>query len=514
MRIRPLHFTQAYNLKIKEGDLDFFDTNLVYDSLLFIDPFLLKNSPETEEAQLYDRLTQYFKSAFRKSINARLDAKSALDLLRFLKFPEPKEVNLGYTRASNEGAGLGGDFAKALYSFFMSETAKKVLEKEDFKKEINPEFFVLFADKVAQDGISDLTANLIMDYLVKYTQKQCELLGIETKNLKVNQTYDVEAEDWSYGRIFKLPSNPMRPEEPIILVPKRLLRSSELTKQDIKSKIKGILNSDPILKKRFERIISKPLAEIDIKEIREIMLSDDSVLKQFIDFIGKQKIQPYDFIRDPLEFLTYKKFFDFFTKLGLSRKAPVNCDELLEHVKILIDQFKNQYEIKDSWKDAWYIDQNKNLKPIKEVAWGRAFRAAGDIYFYSYPTVTFDSEVESGRGRLDFRVILKECKITIELKFLKNAALTGNPPLEAYLHGILRQLPGYTVAFRAKYAFYITGQHFRDFRRKGRNDDKRANAIRGEINTSTQKIQDKVPDFKELFYINIDLTPKPSYSKI
>src|SRR4030042_3208339 len=100
MQRQPLHITQALGIKAKENELDFFDANLFYDSLLFVDPFLLKRSPESYERKLYNRFTQYFKIAFQKSINAKTDENSSDELLRFLSFPEPKEINLGYTKSS------------------------------------------------------------------------------------------------------------------------------------------------------------------------------------------------------------------------------------------------------------------------------------------------------------------------------------------------------------------------------------------------------------------------------
>jgi len=515
MKKQPLHITQAFGVEAKENELDFFDANLKYDSLLFVDPFLLKSSPNVREKKLYKRFTEYFKIALIKSISAKTDYRSSTDLLRFLSFPEPKEINLGYTKSSNEGRGLRGNFARALHAFFISETAKRVLTKERLEEGIDPEFFILFADKVAEDGISDLTANLIMDYLVEYTQDQCKKWGIKTKSLKVNQTFDYdETQDWTSGMFFELPENPLRPEEPVVFVPKRLLRSSDLTKADIKSKIKGILKEDPILKERFSRILYKHISEIDIKEIREILLQDERALKQFINFLKKRKKEPYDFIRDPLEFLAYKRFLQIFEKRKVIIREPSSCKDLLTHVKSLIKEFKRQYERKDYWKDAWYKDRKGLPRPIRERAWGRAFRAAGDVYFLNYPSITFDSEVESGRGPVDFRVIFKECKITIEIKLLKNSASTGSQSIPAYLHGIKEQLPGYTINLEATYAFYITGQHYREIGvKRPKNHDYRANKIRAEMPKTTKKIKKEKQDFKELFYINIDLTPKPSFSK-
>ena len=221
-----------------------------------------------------------------------------------------------------------------------------------------------------------------------------------------------------------------------------------------------------------------------------------------MDQINRQDKIPYDFNKDPLQFLIYKKLLDlqpFKKKLS----SPKKCGDLLGHVKHLINEFKNQYERKDLWRET----------PTKERAWGRIFRALGDLYFSTYPAVSFLEEVQSGRGPADFVTILNDCRITIELKFLKNDVLAGDSKTPAYLHGITSQLPNYTINLKAQYAFYVTGQHFKASGRGGKNHDSRANEVRAEIQKSTKFIQGQLKGFKELRYVNIDLTPKKSFSK-
>ena len=146
---KPIHFTQAYKIIIPETELDFFDTNLKYDSLLFVDPNLIRKSPVKEERELYDRMGVYFKAAYGKAVRVKMKEGSSQKLLEFLSFPEPKETGLGYTKRSNKGSGLGETFAQVLHAFFLSETAKRLLSKKEVEEDINPEFFSIFTDKVA-----------------------------------------------------------------------------------------------------------------------------------------------------------------------------------------------------------------------------------------------------------------------------------------------------------------------------------------------------------------------------
>ena len=510
-----LHISQIFGIDAKENDLDFFDANLFYDSRLFIDPFLLKRSPVKKEQELYKRFSVYFKTALNKTLNAGKKAQDIKNLENYLSFSEPKEICLGYTENSNAGSGLGKEFATALYKFFINGTTAKILTKEDLypDKAINPEVFAVFAEKVAQDGISDLSANLIMDYLVEYTQAQCKKWNIPCKTLPVSQTFDFEEMEWTEGQHYFLPENIFKPGEPIVFVPKRLLRANDNIQQQAKSKVIGILRSDPRLAEKFSRLIEKPIKDISIKEIREVM-SEDFILKKYISSLENQNRKSYDFEEDPLYFLAFKKFGDFF--LNKNRLAqPNSCLDILNHTNNLISYFKEEFEKKDGWRDAWTMSKNGLPTPRNEDAWGRTFRAMGCAYFVNYPEVTFQSEAESGNGPLDFLIIYKDCRIAIEIKKLSNNSATGVPSLPAYIHGISRQLPHYTINLKAKYAFYITGQHYKEIRgKKPINHDNRADEIRQLLPSVKEDIKKQINSFQELYYENIDLSPKPSASKL
>ncbi len=511
----PLHITQAFRLEVAESKLDFFDANLKYDSKLFIDPFLLKRSPIDVEQGLYKRFGIYFREALDRSLAVQTGGEK--NLINYLTFHEPKEINLGYTKFSNKGSGLAAVFAKSLANFFIGGAATRLVSQTDLypNEEINPEIFSVFADKVAEDRISDLTANLIMDYLVDYTQTQCKQLGIPIPNiLPVSQTYDFEEKNWTGGQSYYLPENPIRPGEPVIFVPKRFLRKSVPVKVDIRQKVIGILSRDPILASRFENLISKTLESITVEEIRNILSNNEQILRKYLRLLAEQDRQQYDFLSDPLQLLAIKRYSNFFDRITKA-SAPTSCEDILSHTHTLIALFKEYFEHRGGWRDVWYYDENKTYRPDIEAAWGRIFLGMGLAYFKSYPAVTFVPEVGTGDGFVDFLVIFENCRIAIEIKKLLNASPTGTPPIPAYIHGLSRQLPEYTILHRAQHAFYITGQHFREtIGKRPRNDDKKANELRALVPIVRNEIITKYPDFKRLYYENIDLSPKSSASKL
>ena len=507
---RPVHFSQFFKIKKKESDLDFFDTNVYRDSALFIDPFLIKSSSRDEHKDLYSRFDKYFTFALEKSIRTTMDPKEIQSTLRFLEVKEPKETCLGFTEKSHDGSGPGKTLANTLLRYFVTNTAKRLINQKNLYSDnkIDPEFITIFADGIAEDGISDLSTNLIMDYLVKYTQKQCEELGVPlTPDLPVSQTFDFEEMEWTGGRYYSLPENPVKKGSPIILVPKIFLRCEDVDlDRSFKTKVVGILKADPVTRTRFANVIFRPLKDIKDDELKEIILSDDNLLKRYIDLIEKRYPKHYDFDIDPLLFLANKKYQNYFDNQSLLPE-PKNSEKLLEVTLKLINTFKENFELKDYWRDCW-----QNGHPIKEVVWGRAFRALGENYFSFYPSVTFDSEVESDRGPIDFRVVYKDSRIGIELKKLCNSSPKGKDNIPSYLHGIKIQLPIYSVNIKATYSIYLTGQHFKRNRFSRKDDSNRVKEIESFIPSIKNEIVSRLSTFKDLLYINIDLSEKPSAS--
>ncbi|MDD2696679.1 MAG: hypothetical protein PHE52_00775 [Candidatus Pacebacteria bacterium] len=513
--IYPLYVSKAFNLSEKESDLDFFDANLLYDSRLFIDPFLLKRSSVPEERELFGRFGLFFKYALENSLKANGDYEIG-KLLTFLNFHEPKEINLGYTEKSNEGSGPGSKLASSLLHFFLERSAEKIIFKDSLypNNEFNPAILSVFVDRLDHDGVSDIAANLIMDYLMKYTQGECKKLGIKTKELPVQQSFDFQKMEWTSGIYEFLPENSLRPGEPIVFVPKRLLRAGEVIDQrSVKTKIIGILKTDPMLKERFLSLISEKISKIDIKIIRHILLTEESVFKKYLETLEREEIKSYDFEKDILGWLAVKKYDNYFKGRKIDTQIT-SCRGLLDHTNKLVKEFTKELSDRDGWRDMWVVDGGQYKKPAREAVFARRFRGMGFAYFKWLPDVTFDYEIGAGSGILDFRVVHKDCRITIELKLLCNSSSVGKPPLKAYLHGIKIQLPKYTISIGANYAIYITGQHYNEVGgKKVKNHTSRTNEIRQLIPEIEDNIKKELPQFNELLYKNIDLSPKLSASK-
>lgn len=514
----PVHFTQIFGIDAPDEEISFFDTNLAFDTPVFVDPFLLKRSSDEREQRLFERFGDFFRYAYDQAIMAQGKPKEAKSLEALLTFREPKEVCLGYTEHSNEGSGTGLVFVNNLVKFFLNNTARRLVKEDSLYPDgkFNPMALEVFVDKLGQDGISDITVNLIIDYLIEYTWEICKQYDIKIKSLPVKTDgfdFKPAENEWRGGGYYKLPENPLRPGQAVILVPKRLLRAEQTASERYKANIKYILDTDTELSRKFSDFLSKKTGEATNEQIRQMILQDNSVLKKYIEYLEKKGVTPYNFDNDILCFYANKKYSNKFEALKVDNNIQGNA-ALVERINDLIDLFEEEISQKDGWKDVWVFDGRDPKRPTKEVVIGRIFRAMGNSYFALFPKVHFLPESETGNGFVDFRVIYEKTNVAIELKKIANSQPVGSPPLAGYIHGVQRQLPDYIERLKADYGIYLTIQHFcRENKPRG-NHDYRVQEVEGMTKIVEKKLHDNMPNFTALYYRNIKVPPKRTASKI
>lgn len=518
------HISQLYSLP-KDASLDFFDANLEYDTPVFIDPFLLKNSPVEEERVLFERFGDFFRFAYDESFKLSIGKKNVQKFADLLTFHEPKNIYMGYTAASNDGK--GPNLTGRLLNYFLETSAKEYIRETKYfpENKYNPVSLQLFTDGVGPDGISDITANLLMDYLISYTIKQADIWGIKRASLLAldRDGFDFKEMEWHGGGYYDLPENPLRPGEPIIFVPRRLLRGLEEVrelKDDAKSRVFSILKADTRLVDKFSDLLSKSLKKVTNEEIRDVFLEEGSVHLRYLTELEAERTQPYDFKIDKLGLLSDKNYVDYFDKMELGQIK--SCDQLKKKTAELVSLFDEEFSLRDGWKDAWKSETIKNkdgsnktrMSPQTEPVIGRRFRGMGFSFFSHFPDVTFIAEVGTGNGFVDFQVIYLDCRIVIELKLLNNSSSKGQPKIPAYIHGITRQLPEYAKLQKAKHAFYVTGQHYNGKQGTGIDHTDRIDVIEDYIEEVERDLKKDLASFESLTYVNVKMMPRGSASTI
>lgn len=517
-RIEALHVSQYFNLNSGEEDLDFFDLNLHFDSPLFIDPFLIRKSNLNHEKELFNRFSIFFKLAYSKYTNCLTNNLKLDEVIDFLSFKEPKHILLGYDKDSNDGRGLATDFANAITRFFQQGTlAKYIIENSNAfpDGQINPSIFAALAKGVGPDGLSDLTANLMMDYLVQYTLEQCKLWNIPTKNLKVESYFDFDLNEWD-SLYAELPENPFKKGQPFILVPKRFLRVEDPHLHD---HFLRFLKTDERTSKRFSDLLITTVEDMQNERekvfilLNELIKEDPTFLRKFL-ILEENLAEKYDFDLDLHEILSIKRYSDLFANSKFKKIS--NCNDLLKFTEDMIEVYRNEYEIRDGWKGAWKTQKPPIKDPVREEILGRKFRGIGFASVKQYPDISFIPEAGTGNGYIDFFIVYKNCRIVIELKKLANKSRTGRKKIKSYLHGIILQLPSYIKATDATHGIYVTFLHYNGKPNFDQDIDDRS--LISEVDEKREIVEKdliaKLPNFIGLKHINIDVSPKPSSSML
>ena len=160
------------------------DISLLNDLPLFIDPFLIFCSDDSECQKMHGEIIRYLVYLRDKAVNSRQVNTSELRYLYC--FPEVRQTYLGFCQNGNYGSGLGMDFAKALHAGL--KTAFSDFGNETITKGKHLEKVCLLKEGVGKDNISDFITNLVKPYLCTYTEQfakdylqpeQCAIFNVD-----------------------------------------------------------------------------------------------------------------------------------------------------------------------------------------------------------------------------------------------------------------------------------------------------------------------------------------------
>jgi hypothetical protein len=193
-----------------QPQLDFVDVPVNADLPVFVDPFAIAQRPDELSQTCHKTLITFFQLIV-DSIRGG-DDEGARRLLLHLR--EPNETRLGLSAKRPRGAGIGQRQATELYEALKDSSAVTtgfIASLEECE---------LMIDGISRDKISDLTTNIIRRSLVKYTQDQCELLGIPVRTVALPPWFDAATLQWrqDYWDV------PVHNDKPIVLVPKIFVR--------------------------------------------------------------------------------------------------------------------------------------------------------------------------------------------------------------------------------------------------------------------------------------------------
>lgn len=429
-----MNFSDYFHVKpIELESYGTINISLIADLPLFIDPFLLFNSKNSEYRQLHDDIIKYLIFLRKKSLEGTLDPGL---IKAWFKFKEVKQNWFGYSVLGNGGNGLGNKFANALnknlHRLFKDFGKEKITDSSHLEK------LCLIDDGVGKDHISDFTTNLIKEFLCNYTQTFAKRYINEKyrKDRPIEKIkFNYNTETWE-SRVYNLP---IFNKDFVLLTPKNILSKDEqwINKNDIVSELNDIIQSipDDVQRAQLNNYLIK-LMEEHIKESKEdknkakrrFIFRNPQLIDYYIKYkelngykatnLSKQKILYTEdvLIQNVNDFcnLLYK-YTDFYKIQDIDRLEKADS---YRETKNRIEYFKHIIEDKDGYKVFYYkgspIKNEKDAQVMFKLVW---YNTLFDV----------NSEVNNGRGAVDFSVSKgKKNKTLVEFKLASNTHLKNN----------------------------------------------------------------------------------------
>jgi hypothetical protein len=198
---------------VSQFEVDFVIPRVGKDLPIGIDPFLLFKSREPQLSELHSLIVQAFNRGIEYIRNGDPERAAVL-----FDFPEVEEIGFGYAEKNKKGSGVGTYLRQLIIETITDSPA---LQERGLR---HIEEMQLVSLDIAQDRTSDIAANLLKEFLIDYTQKQCGLWDIQlVSGAPVNHIFDFESATW-YDGYFDLPVSPVE-NSPILFVPRRIVRA-------------------------------------------------------------------------------------------------------------------------------------------------------------------------------------------------------------------------------------------------------------------------------------------------
>lgn len=399
------------------------------DSMLHIDPLLLKECSIPEFKNAYKDFLSYFKSfiVLVKHVKKPCDLDYFFkEIIKRFTFKEIPNTGLGYSKKRSGGNGISGNL-----SLQLALTAYEIIKAgmED------PEIFCLmqlFEDNIGPDRISDMTIAIIQTHFLRYTHRVSGELNIATKK------FHFQGADY-YVPFYK--------GKPILFIPMCLL--ADLPIAHNYEDIENVCQYNQELKRRVAQIIGltwNDYHKFKKSDWRNLIISNVACYKSAISFYKGLKGISYDFQNDEKEQYQdiliedyFKKYpIEFTTHDGDSIEKKIDA-----FTQLICIQFKHLVE--DNRLSELFFRKNRNPD---EKDWQLLFYTVADTYRKAAKVdIAITREDNPGVGQIDFH-ISKGTRVNTIIEIKRS----GNKDL---YHGYRTQLAAYVRAERATSAVFM-----------------------------------------------------------
>ena len=406
-----------------------FDGSLDEDSLLHVDPLLLKKCSIEEFKGAYDEFIYYFNRfidlvPFVKA--HQMSDRAYRAIYKYFVFNERANTGLGYSVHGTHGRGISGTL-----SIQLSNSAIEIINA-GFK---NPKIFALlplFEDNIGADRISDMAIAILIGRFAKYTQRVSRELGLQVKGFRYN------------GDIMGLPSYD---KKPIIFVPMSIL--NDLPQALDYDDIDCVCDYNESLKRRLAQLIGlnwKEYQSFHKPQVKEALFGNSAYINDILERYSKLEGISYDFSVDEKEKYLRFRLNDLISNRPLDLLQylqPDNSQSVYQITLAIIEQFKKLVE--DNY--MWRVFSRKGRTP-DETDWQYYLLTVADTYIKAAKVdIDVNRESNPGVGALDFKFSRgAKGKTVVEIKRSSNQDL---------LHGYVTQLPNYMRAETAEFGLFM-----------------------------------------------------------
>lgn len=257
-----------------------FNADVDSDSQLHIDPSLFKYCQILEFDGAYDIFNGYFAKLFEGLVPyAMNNERSFNQLVKSLSFSEIANTCLGYSQRGIHGSGIGRKLAKQIANTILD------IYKVGIKNPVVFEMMPFFEEGIGADRISDMSAHLLIRNLIAYTQRVCRELNIPMQAIiKLN------------GRPVELPTYR---RVGYVFVPCEVL--CDLPTASSYDDIDSVCYYNDMFRRRICQAIGvlwKDFKNAPKSRIKQILLDNPEMFKEFIDEYEQSKHRPYNFVND------------------------------------------------------------------------------------------------------------------------------------------------------------------------------------------------------------------------
>jgi hypothetical protein len=420
-----LFFSDYFEIDAKVLD-DYGALNICVDAdlPLFVDPFLLFASKKAEYIHWHKKIVDHLIHLKHIAVN---EPESDL---RLFQFPEVKQNWLGMCKWGNNGKGLGPRFARDLiksFNGFYSDFGEETVSSSSHIEKLT-----LVGSGVGRDFISDFSTNLMLEYLLNYSQEFAIkfLREDQKREFSVRCYFDRKAMIWM-PKTFILPFFYLDDGDFMLLTPLDILTKDEafISPGDLKSQFHKITSSleNPSLRSAINDYFRSCLPKRGVKKSDEDQAFHSTIQKYpiILDYYIKHKEEGKDdasrISSEKVENLRNEligpiiRFCEALTEHSdFFRIQPRTYEAALQRVHFLKNVIENNDGYRIFYKDGKPIASEETIQRIFRLTW---FATDYDV----------NSEVNNGRGPADYKISYGDRDSTIvEFKLASSSSLKKN----------------------------------------------------------------------------------------